>query len=70
MFTVRPLAKGGCVAYRIEVAEFETRAWVAVGVVEQSLNEVKMYICVVKRLYPGCHVRALEFLSGETVAEV
>jgi len=70
MFTVRPLAKGGCVAYRIEVAEFETRAWVAVGVVEQSLNEVKMYICVVKRLYPGCHVRALEFLSGEIVAEV
>lgn len=56
--------------YRIEVAEFQTRAWVAVGLVEQTLDEVKMYVCVVKRLYPGCHVRAMELISGEAVVEV
>lgn len=56
--------------YKIEVAEFETRTWVSVGLVEQTLDEVRMYVCVVKRLYPGCHVRALEMLSSETVVEV
>ncbi|MEN9879622.1 MAG: hypothetical protein RIQ55_268 [Pseudomonadota bacterium] len=56
--------------YRIEIAEFQTRAWVSVGLVEQTLDQVRMYVCVVKRLYPGCHVRALELRSSETVAEV
>ena len=56
--------------YKIEVAEFETRTWVSVGLVEQTLDEVRMYVCVVKRLYPGCHVRALEMLSSEIVVEV
>lgn len=56
--------------YKIEVAEFETRSWISVGMVEQTLEEVRMYVCVVKRLYPGCHVRALEMLTSHTVAEV
>jgi len=56
--------------FRIEVAEFQTMNWVSVGMVEQSLDEVKLYVCVVKRLYPGCHVRALELLSLEAVVEV
>jgi len=56
--------------YKIEVAEFKTRSWISVGLVEQSLEEVRMYVCVVKRLYPGCHVRALETLTSHTVAEV
>lgn len=58
------------VTYKIEVAEFETRDWVSLGLVEQTFDEVRMYVCVVKRLYPGCHVRALEMLSSETVVEV
>lgn len=56
--------------YKIEVAEFATREWMSMGVVEQSLEELRMYICVVKRLYPGCHVRAVDMISSETVAEV
>lgn len=56
--------------YKIEVAEFETRSWISVGMVEQTLEEVRMYVCVVKRLYPGCHVRALEVLSNLTVLEI
>lgn len=56
--------------YKIEVAEFQSRTWVSVGLVEQTLEEVRMYVCIVKRLYPGCHVRALEMVSSETVAEV
>lgn len=56
--------------YRIEVAEFQTRCWVSVGMVEQTLDDVRMYVCVVKRLYPGCHVRALDLLTQHTVAEV
>lgn len=62
--------KGNIMTYRIEVAEFETRTWVSVGLVEQTLNEVRMYVCVVKRLYPGCHVRALEMINSEIVVEV
>lgn len=58
------------VTYKIEVAEFETRDWVSLGLVEQTFDEVRMYVCVVKRLYPGCHVRALEMVSSETVVEV
>ena len=56
--------------YRIEVAEFQSTAWVSVGLVEQPLDELRMYVCVVKRLYPGCHVRALELLTSETVVEL
>lgn len=56
--------------YKIEVAEFQSRTWVSIGLVEQTLDEVRMYVCVVKRLYPGCHVRALEFLTSEMVVEV
>lgn len=56
--------------YKIEVAEFETRSWISVGLVEHTLEDLRMYLCVVKRLYPGCHVRALEMLSSQTIAEV
>lgn len=56
--------------YKIEVAEFKTRTWVSVGLVEQTLDEVRMYVCVVKRLYPGCHVRALELMTHKMVAKV
>lgn len=56
--------------YQIEVAEFNSLSWVSVGLVEQTLDEVRMYVCIVKRLYPGCHVRALEMLTSLTVAEV
>lgn len=56
--------------YRIEVAEFETREWSSVGWVDQTLEEIKIYVCIVKRLYPGCHVRALEVATGELVVEV
>ncbi|MGV0998320.1 MAG: hypothetical protein ACOYBQ_03215 [Fluviibacter sp.] len=56
--------------YRIEVAEFKTMAWVSVGLVDQTLDDVRMYLCIVKRLYPGCHVRALDLLSRQTVSEI
>lgn len=56
--------------FKIEVAEFQTMNWVSVGMVEQSFDEVKLYVCVVKRLYPGCHVRALEMVSQDAVIEV
>lgn len=56
--------------YRIEVAEFQTRKWVSIGMVEQTLEDVRMYLSVVKRLYPGCHVRALEVLTRHTVVEI
>ncbi len=56
--------------YRIEVAEFETRTWISIGMVEQTLEDVRMYVSVVKRLYPGCHVRALEMLTSHTVVEI
>ena len=62
--------KEAIMTYRIEVAEFETRTWMSVGLVEQTLAQVRLYVCIVKRLYPGCHVRALETLTDETVAEV
>lgn len=56
--------------YRIEVSEFQTSTWVSVGLVEQTLEEVRMYICVVKRIYPGCHVRALDIIKNELIAVV
>lgn len=69
MFRIRT-PKEDDMTYRIEVAEFQTRSWVSVGMVEQTLDDVRMYVCVVKRLYPGCHVRALDLLTLHTVAEV
>lgn len=56
--------------FRIEVAEFETRNWVNLGLVEQTIEQVRMYICIVKRMYPGSHVRALNLDTSDTVAEV
>lgn len=56
--------------YRIEVAEFETRTWVAVGLVEQTLAQLRMYLSVVKHMYPGSHVRACDLKNGMTVLEV
>ena len=56
--------------FRIEVAEFETRNWVNLGLVEQTIEQVWMYICIVKRMYPGSHVRALDLNTRQAVAEV
>lgn len=56
--------------YRIEVAEFETRNWVNLGLVEQTVEQVQMYICIVKRMYPGSHVRAIDLKTSGTVVEV
>lgn len=56
--------------FRIEVAEFETRNWVNLGLVEQTIEQVRMYICIVKRMYPGSHVRALNLDTSDTAAEV
>jgi len=56
--------------YKIEVAEFQTRNWVNLGLVEQTLEQVQMYICIVRRMYPGSHVRALDLKTRNTVAEV
>ena len=56
--------------YRIEVAEFETRNWVNLGLVEQTLEQVRMYICIVRGMYPGSHVRALDLETRDTIAEV
>ena len=56
--------------YRIEVAEFETLNWVNLGLVEQTVEQVRMYISVVRRMYPGSHVRALDLETREIVAEV
>lgn len=56
--------------YRIEVAEFQTRNWVDIGELKQTIEHVRMYICVVKRMYPGSHVRALDLKTSDTVAEV
>jgi hypothetical protein len=56
--------------YKIEVTEFKSRKWISLGLVEHTLEDLRMYLCVVKRLYPGCHVRALEMLTRRTVVEV
>lgn len=56
--------------YRIEVAEFETQNWVNLGLVEQTIEQVRMYVCVVRRMYPGSHVRAIDSESRKTVAEI
>lgn len=56
--------------FRIEVAEFETRNWVNLGLVEQTIEQVRMYICIVRRMYPGSHVRALDVETSAAVAEV
>lgn len=55
---------------RIEVAEFQTQNWVNLGLVEQSIEHVRMYICVVQRMYAGSHVRALDLQTRATVAEI
>lgn len=56
--------------YRIEVAEFQTQNWVNIGLVEQTIEQVRMYLCIIRRVYPGAHVRAIDFETRDTVAEV
>jgi hypothetical protein len=55
--------------YRIEVAEFHTHNWVNLGLVEQTIEQLRMYLCVVRRMYPGSHVRAIDPATKATVAE-
>lgn len=55
---------------RIEVAGSQSNDWVSVGLVEQSDDEVRQYVCVVKRLYPGCRVRALNSVTQALIAIV
>lgn len=56
--------------YRIEVAEFETHNWVNLGIVEQTIEQVRVYVGVVRGMYPGSHVRAIDSETKDTVAEV
>lgn len=55
-------------SYRIEVADFNSNDWVSVGLVDKTDREVRLYVCVVKRLYPGCRVRAVRPETEELVA--
>lgn len=56
--------------YRIEVEEFQTHNWVNLGLVEQTIEQLRMYLCVVRGMYPGSHVRAIDSETKDTVAEV
>ena len=56
--------------YRIEVAEFQTQTWVPLCLVEQTPEDLRMYVSVVKHMYPGSHVRAFELPEDRKVVEV
>ena len=53
--------------YKIEVAEFLSAEWVSVGMIEKTETDLRMYVCIVKRIYPGCRVRALDSSTSELV---
>lgn len=45
--------------YRIEVSEFESVDWVLLGTIEKTERELDLYLCLIRRLYPGSRVRAV-----------
>lgn len=56
--------------YKIEVAEFQTHNWLNLGLVDKTIEQLKLYICIVRRMYPGSHVRAVDVKTHDTVAEI
>ena len=46
--------------YRIELSEYRTDEWIKLKTVKQSMAELKIYLCIIKRLYPGSRVRAFD----------
>lgn len=53
--------------YRIELAEYQSDQWIPIAVVDKALQDLKTYLCIVKRMHPGSQVRALDMHTSQTV---
>jgi len=60
----------GVVTYRIELAEYMTDDWVRVALVEKTLSDLETYVCIIKRMHPGCRVRVFNANTDEMVIQV
>lgn len=56
--------------YRIELAEYLTEDWVKVAEVDQSMKELTIYLCIIKRMHPGSQVRACDSCTNEVALQV